>query len=89
VVNPGRRRTGPLVWAAVAAAAVLAGCSNQTVRDLEGVPVREPDKSEIYVNVDQFANVARECIDGVAFAFTSRDYAPILRVPEWDDWCAR
>lgn len=70
------------------AALSITSCSNQTVRDLEGVPVKEPDKAEIYLNVDKFANVARECIDGVAFAFTTREYEPILRVPEWDDWCA-
>ncbi len=68
---------------------VLVGCSNQTIRDLEDVPVQEPDKSEIYTNVDKFPNINRICIDGVAFATTTRDYEPIIRVPEWDQsWCA-
>ena len=72
----------------LAMVAVLVGCSNQTTRDLEGVPAKEPDKAEVYINVDEFPNVARECIDGVAFAFTTKDYLPLMRVPEWDDWCA-
>lgn len=63
----------------------LAGCSNQVVRDLEGVPVKDPDKAELYVNVDEFPNINRVCIDGVAFATTTRDaQAAIFRVPEWD-----
>lgn len=69
-------------------ALMLGGCSNQTIRDLEGVPIQNMDKAEIYANVDEFANVVRGCIDGVAFAFTTRDYQAITRVPEWDSWCA-
>ena len=74
----------------VVLATVLVGCSNQTKRDLEGVPVREPDKSEVYLNVDQYPNVTRLCIDGLAFATTTRENnAAIFRVPEWDKtWCA-
>lgn len=68
---------------------VLAGCANQTTRDLEKVPVQEPDKAEIYVNVDEYANITRQCIDGLAFIFTTRDYNAVFRVPEWDKtWCA-
>lgn len=68
---------------------VLAGCGNQATRDLEGIPAKEPDKAEVYVNVDKYGNVARICIDGVAFATTTRDYQALMRVPEWDKtWCA-
>jgi hypothetical protein len=67
----------------------LAGCS-QTTRDLEDVPIDDPDKIEMYANVDSFPNVVRLCIDGVAFATTTRDYEPIMRVPEWDaSFCGR
>ena len=62
----------------------LSGCEGQQVRDLEGVPIRQPDKAEIYANVDQYPNITRICIDGVAFATTTRDYQPVMRVPEWD-----
>ena len=78
------------VLTTVAAGLLLAGCSNQTVRDLEDVPVRDPDKVEIIVNVDGFPNITRLCIDGVAFATTTRDAsaAAAFRVPEWDTaWC--
>lgn len=74
-----------LVALSLVAGLALVACSNQTIRDLEGVPVREPDKAEVYVNIDTYPNVNRICIDGVAFATTTRDaQAAIFRVPEWD-----
>lgn len=79
-----------VIAAALSGSAILlAGCSNQTVRDLEGVPISEPDKAEVVVNIDQFPNINRICIDGVAFATTTREAAgAIMRVPEWDGpWC--
>jgi hypothetical protein len=62
---------------------LLTGCQQQ-LRDLEGVPIKEPQKAEVYVNLDKYANIVRICIDGVAFAMTTRDYDPLTRVPEWD-----
>ena len=71
----------------------LSGCSNQTVRDLEGVPINDPDKVELIVNVDQFPNLTAMCVNGAGFATTTRDAAgAIMRVEEWDasngGWCA-
>lgn len=75
-----------LIAGLVAGAAVLAlsGCGN-SFRDLNGIPNKEPDKAEMYANVDGYPNIVRICIGGVAFATTTRDAAgAILRVPEWD-----
>jgi hypothetical protein len=70
------------------AVAVLAltGCAQEY--DYEDAPVRDPDESVIFTNVDGHPNLVRVCIDGVAFATTSREYEPVLRVPEWDEHCA-
>lgn len=70
-----------------AAALALTGCVAGQQRDLEGVNPRNPDKVELYVNVDEHPNIARVCIDGVALVTTSRVDDPIIRVPEWDSWC--
>lgn len=76
------------VLAALAAAAVaLSACGSNNFRDVEGVKSKDPQKLEVYSNTDAHPNINRVCIDGVAFATTTRDYAPILRVPEWDAWC--
>lgn len=63
---------------------VLPACDQQQLRDLEDVHQQVPQKAELYTNVDQYPNIVRICIDGVAFATLNRDYEPILRVPEWD-----
>lgn len=73
--------------AVIAAALALTGCANQTTRDLEGVPVQEPDSTRIYTNVDQYPNIVVNCIDGVAFVTTTRAYDGITRVPELDETC--
>lgn len=75
-----------LITALVATSA--SACGTQTEdRDLENVPLKNPQKAEHYANVNGHPNISRICIDGVAFATTTREYAPILRVPEWDAWC--
>lgn len=79
--------------ASALAALALAGCSNQTVRDLEGVPVTNPEKVRLVVNVDQYPNITALCIEGAGFATTTRDQAGAMqRVEEWDasrgGWCA-
>lgn len=56
-------------------------------RDLEGVKLKNPAKAELYANVNNHPNIARFCIDGVAFATTTREWEPVIRVPEWDAWC--
>jgi hypothetical protein len=80
-------RVAGLTVAALAAVAILIGCGKNNFRDVEGVGSRDPQKIEVYNNTDQHPNINRVCIDGVAFATTTREYAPILRVPEWDGWC--
>lgn len=81
----------PLRVAAVALLAVigLAGCEEQ-LKDLHGADARDPDRVEVYTNYDRYPNIVRICIDGVAFATTTRDYEPVMRVPEWDaTFCGR
>lgn len=66
----------------------LTGCTAQnSVRDLEGVPVRDP-QATIFNNVDGYPNIVRICIAGVGFATTTRDYLNVYRIPEWDSYCA-
>jgi hypothetical protein len=77
----GRGRKIAAAAGALLLAGVLAGCGDQQ-RDLNGVKARDPDKYELYTNIDSHPNIARLCIDGVAFATISRDYNSILRVPE-------
>lgn len=76
----------------VAAVAVLAltGCAKQQVRDLEGVPVEEPDKVALITNVDQYPNLVAMCIKGVGFVSTTRDYTSLQESPGLTaGWCAR
>lgn len=80
------------IAAAVAAGLfVLTGCGQapwqDSLRDLENVPVKDPDDATLYNNVDRYPNISRLCIDGVAFATTTREWEPVLRVPEWDELC--
>lgn len=70
----------------VAAAALTVGCTS-TLQDLEGVEATPPDAYEVFQSPDQFPNVARVCIDGVAFVTTTRDYQQVARVPQWDEYC--
>lgn len=77
-----------LITAAFALAALAAACSpGNNFRDVEGVPSQDPDKIEVFNNVDQHPNLALVCIHGVAFATTTRDYDAVTRVPEWDKTC--
>lgn len=73
---------------AAAAALALAGCGANN-RDLEGVDLIDPDRIEVYANVDQNPNIVRLCIDGVAFITTSRKRFAVQRAEYWDGWCAR
>lgn len=80
-----------LVVAGVALAAALGACSpGNNFRDLEGIKSQEPDLVEVYSNVDQHPNIAKVCIDGVAFATTTREgNSAITRVEAWDRTCPR
>jgi len=85
-----RRFNRPRIYSILGAICVflfvmaLPACDQQQLRDLEDVHQQVPQKAELYTNVDQYPNIVRICIDGVAFATLNRDYEPILRVPEWD-----
>lgn len=76
-----KKIVGVLLVGAVALA--LAGCGSSR-RDLNGIPNKDPDKAEMYSNVDGYPNVVRICIQGVAFATNTRQYDSMIRVPEWD-----
>ncbi len=74
--------------AAVFALALLGGaCAGNNFRDVEGVASQDPDSIAVYNNVDRHPNIVKVCIQGVAFATTTRDYAALTRVPEWDRTC--
>ena len=79
-------------WTAAALVAVGLGfgaCSpGNNFRDVEGVASKDPDLLEAYNNLDGHPNIAKVCIDGVAFATTTRDaHAAIQRVEAWDRTC--
>jgi hypothetical protein len=79
---------------ATSAGLLFAGCSNQTVRDLEGVTVTDPDKARLVVNTDTYPNITALCIEGAGFATTTREAAgALIRVEVWDaangGWCAQ
>ncbi|QFU90333.1 hypothetical protein [Amycolatopsis sp. YIM 10] len=83
----------------VALALVLAGCSDQ-LEDrggTEGAPpdfIGDVDYVEVFRNADAFPNIARACVQGLGFATTSTGRGessvggPLVRVPEWDAFCA-
>ena len=74
---------------ALALAAMAGACSpGNNFRDVEGVGSKDPDLIEAYNNLDGHPNIAKVCIDGVAFATTTRDaQAAIQRVEAWDRTC--
>jgi uncharacterized protein YcfL len=72
----------------IALAVLLAGCgSSQQLRDLEKIPAQDPDKVELFNNVNDHANLVVVCIHGVAFVTTTRDYNAVTRVAELDRTC--
>jgi hypothetical protein len=78
-----------LLVAVGALAASLVACSpGNNFRDLEGIKSQKPDLVEVYSNVDRHPNIAKVCIDGVAFATTTREgNSAIMRVESWDRSC--
>jgi hypothetical protein len=82
------RRAGTVVAAMVLAGTVVAGCDSvNNFRDVEGVRSQDPDKIEVYNNVDQHPNLVMVCIHGVAFITTTRDYKPFEREEDLDRNC--
>jgi hypothetical protein len=76
--------------AIVALALILGGCNfgqGSDSRDLEGVPLTDPQKIEVYANVNGHPNIVRLCIDGRAFITTTRARFAMLRADYWDGWC--
>ena len=78
-----------MVVGLVTTVGLLGGCSSRNnFRDVEGVPSKDPDLIEAYNNLDGHPNIAKVCIDGVAFATTTREaHAAIQRVEAWDPTC--
>lgn len=88
-----------LIAALAAAVVLLTGCGSAESEDRQGSGgksadrVTDVDKAEVFRNIDDFPNVERVCIDGLAFAATrsrndSTSVAPnLIRVPEWDSGC--
>lgn len=78
------------LFVAVGALAVSSvACSpGNNFRDLKGIESQEPDLVEVFTNVDRHPNIAKVCIDGVAFATTTREgNSAITRVESWDRTC--
>lgn len=73
---------------------LLTGCSKQ-LGDRGGDEGAAPDRIadvdyvEVFRNADNFPNVARICVEGLAFASTSSSDPGLLRIPEWDKVCAQ
>ena len=78
-----------LLVVVTAGALTLGACSpGNNFRDVEGVASKDPDLLEAYNNLDGHPNIAKVCIDGVAFATTTREaHAAIQRVEAWDSTC--
>lgn len=72
--------------ATAGAVLAIAGCSPQ-FNDLEGVPQVDPDSAVVYAAPDGFPNISVVCIQGVAVVLTTRDYEPVVRIPELDSTC--
>lgn len=80
---------------------LVSGCSDQ-LGDRggeEGAPpdrIGDVDYVEVFRNADNFPNIARICVEGLAFAGTSSGLRgedavanpALLRIPEWDAHCA-
>lgn len=75
--------------AVIAAGLLLSACSpGNNFRDVKGVKSQDPDSIEVFNNVDKHPNIAKVCIDGVAFATTTREgNSAIMRVEGWDETC--
>lgn len=75
----------------VIGAITLTGCGvNQQLRDLEGVPVTDPDKVRLVTNVNDYPNVVAMCIEGVGFVTTTRNDRPLQESPGLTEkWCSQ
>ncbi|GAA0559384.1 hypothetical protein A8924_5218 [Saccharopolyspora erythraea NRRL 2338] len=98
--RPAPRVGKPVAVLATVLALGLTGCSDQLGDrgGKEGSPpdlIGDVDYVEVYRNADGFPNVARVCVQGLAFATSSSGRGessgatPVIRVPEWDGFCAQ
>lgn len=79
-----------LAVGALAALALLTGCSDANQKDVKGVQAKSnPDNVTAWANIDQHPNIVRLCADGIAFLTTSREALPAQRLPEWDWACPK
>lgn len=77
-----------LAIALLATVAAAIGCDASNTQDLKGIPGQKPDSIKVYINIDTHPNIAKLCIDGVAFITTSREGDDAVnRVPELDRTC--
>lgn len=58
------------------------------------IVAKAPDSVVVYVNVDKHPNIAKLCIEGIAFRTISETYVTLNspaaeRVPEWDASCKK
>jgi hypothetical protein len=64
--------------------------SPQQLRDLENVPLTEPDKVRMVVNVNDYPNIVLMCIEGVGYVTTTRADRPLQESPGLTEkWCAQ
>jgi PBP1b-binding outer membrane lipoprotein LpoB len=82
------RKIAIAAGAAISAAVIIGGCSNQ-LDDLKGVNPNYPNYAAVYIEPDGFPNIVETCVNGQGFALTTRDYTAIIRMPEWDTFCAK
>jgi hypothetical protein len=75
-----------LLLAAVLAL-LLASCSSDNYRDIEGVPSQNPEKVEVWNNVDGHPNLVTICIHGAAFITTTREHNAYSREESLDVTC--
>lgn len=87
-MRKGDRKKVALISLGLVCAGLFTACSGANSRDLENVELKDPQKVETYVNIDQHPNITRLCIDNIAWVTTAREYGDALtRVPEYDAWC--
>lgn len=81
---------------AAAALLLLVGCSAES-QDRKGGKgndadrITDVDKAEVFRNIDDFPNIERVCVDGIAFAATTSydgtTASNLVRIPDWDALC--
>lgn len=91
-----------LILVALAVVAVT-GCSSAHTRDIDTetkwfetsvelgedhLHILPPDDVTVWYGLDSHPNMARVCLDGIAFVTSTSEFKAFERIPEWDDYCA-